>query len=82
MKGRVVPADREETDNSPTEHERLWTRQEVADYLGVAFRTTYNMLGLPAIYITERTVRFEPASVKRWAAEHTRGAPALTQRGG
>jgi hypothetical protein len=56
--------------------ERLWTKQDVADYLGVHVRTVENM-AIPRIPIPisgkRPLIRFDPVQVKEWVdAKRTR----------
>ncbi len=54
-----------------TKDERLWTRREVAEYLGVAVRSIA-ALGVPRVALQgsgqRPIVRFDPAEVKAWVA--------------
>lgn len=59
-------------DRETPESDRLWTRDDVARYIGVTSRTTY-LYRLPTIRITARTVRFEPAAIKQWLAARMHG---------
>lgn len=52
-----------------TKDERLWSKRELAEYLGVHVRTVDRM-GIPRIPITitgqRPLVRYDPAQVKAW----------------
>ncbi len=50
---------------------RLWTTEEVADFLQVSGRTIFNLrkLGFPCIQLGG-TIRFEPQAVKDYLASH------------
>jgi excisionase family DNA binding protein len=52
--------------------ERLWTPKEVADYLGIPLATLYRWrsMGSPAPEGIRlgRHLRFDPATVRNWAA--------------
>jgi len=48
---------------------RLWTAQDVADYLGVPLTTLYQWRYLgtgPAAYRIGRHLRYEPTAVQAW----------------
>jgi excisionase family DNA binding protein len=55
--------------------ERLWTPQEVADYLGIPLATLYRWrsMGSPAPEGIRlgRHLRFDPATVRDWAASRS-----------
>jgi hypothetical protein len=50
--------------------ESMWTRAEVAKYLGMHPRSTYQQRGLQllAVRITSRMTRFDPVKVRAWWA--------------
>lgn len=52
-----------------TKDERLWTKKEVAEYLGVTTRSV-ERLGVPRVAMPARgrrpIVRYDPAEVKAW----------------
>jgi len=52
--------------------DRLWKRADVARYLGIHPRTTlqHPTLQRLAVHLTQRTIRFDPFAVKRWAEDH------------
>ena len=57
--------------------ERLWTAQEVAEYLGVHEKTVYrwkNQGGLPCSRLGNR-LRFDPNDVLRWVSARKEGSP-------
>ena len=52
---------------------RLWTAQDVAEYLGVPLTTLYQWRYLgtgPAAYRVGRHLRYEPTAVQAWLQEH------------
>lgn len=52
---------------------RLWTPQNVADYLGVPLTTLYQWRYLgtgPAAYRVGRHLRYEPTAVQAWLDQH------------
>ena len=52
---------------------RLWTAQDVADYLGVPLTTLYQWRYLgtgPSAYRVGRHLRYEPAAVQAWLDQH------------
>lgn len=52
--------------------ERLWTIEDVADYLGYKTSAVYQLVyyrRIPAIKISKKAVRFDPAEIKKWLAE-------------
>jgi hypothetical protein len=65
-------------EDQPVEGDHLWNLKEVSTYLGVNPRSTYKM-DLPKVYLSQRTIRFEPAVIKQWVAgrraTHTGGKP-------
>lgn len=62
-----------------TKDERLWTKAEVAEYLGVTTRTV-ERLRIPRVQLpgTKRRpiVRFRPDQVKAWADLYATRRPA------
>lgn len=46
----------------------LWRAPQVAAYLGVRVKRVYE-LGIPAIRISRRTLRWRPEDVYQWAHE-------------
>jgi hypothetical protein len=70
-----------------TPDERLWTKRDVADYLGVNVRTVERMPipRIPIMVTGKRpVVRYDPAQVKAWVdKKRTRKLePAATARAG
>ena len=58
---------------TPASSERLWTAQDVADYLTVPLATLYQWRYLgtgPSAYRVGRHLRYEPASVQAWLEQH------------
>ena len=56
---------------------RLWTAQDVADYLTVPLATLYQWRYLgtgPTAYRVGRHLRYEPAAVQRWLQQRARPA--------
>lgn len=55
-----------------TNDERLWTKKEVAEYLGVTTRSV-ERLGVPRVAMPARgvrpIVRYDPAEVKAWVGK-------------
>lgn len=52
---------------------RLWTAEDVADYLGVPLATLYQWRNLgtgPSAYRVGRHLRYEPSAVKAWLDLH------------
>ena len=52
---------------------RLWTAQDVADYLTVPLATLYQWRYLgtgPTAYRVGRHLRYEPAAVQAWLEQH------------
>jgi excisionase family DNA binding protein len=52
---------------------RLWTAQDVADYLGVPLATLYQWRYLgtgPSAYRVGRHLRYEPSAVQAWLDQH------------
>ena len=55
---------------------RLWTAQDVADYLTVPLTTLYQWRYLgtgPTAYRVGRHLRYEPAAVQAWLSERATG---------
>jgi excisionase family DNA binding protein len=53
---------------------KLWDVNEVADFLGLAVGSVYQMLSakrLPCIRISARCVRFDPKAIEEWVAQRT-----------
>jgi predicted DNA-binding transcriptional regulator AlpA len=54
----------------------LWTTEQVAEFLGQKPRTLAEKRGRgdgpPYVKISARCVRYDPAVVRAWLAEHTR----------
>ncbi|WP_337063069.1 helix-turn-helix transcriptional regulator [Kineococcus sp. G2] len=53
--------------------DRLWTVQQVADFLAVPVTTLYQWRYLhtgPAAYRVGRHLRYDPAAVRAWLAEN------------
>ena len=58
---------------TPASSGRLWTAQDVADYLTVPLATLYQWRYLgtgPAAYRVGRHLRYEPAAVQAWLDQH------------
>ncbi|GAB7193399.1 hypothetical protein NUM3379_41090 [Kineococcus sp. NUM-3379] len=56
-----------------TSPDRLWTVQQVADFLAVPVTTLYQWRYLhtgPAAYRVGRHLRYDPAAVRAWLAEN------------
>jgi predicted DNA-binding transcriptional regulator AlpA len=52
--------------------ERLWTIENVAQFLGYKTNAVYQLVyyrRIPAIKISKKAVRFDPAEIKKWLAE-------------
>ena len=61
------------THTSATAPDRLWTVQQVADFLAVPVTTLYQWRYLhtgPAAYRVGRHLRYDPAAVRAWLAEN------------
>lgn len=53
---------------------KLWNVNEVAEFLGLAVGSVYQMLSskrLPCIRISARCVRFDPKAIEEWVAQRT-----------
>jgi excisionase family DNA binding protein len=53
---------------------KLWDVREVAEFLGLAVGSVYQMLSakrLPCIRISARCVRFDPKAIEEWVAQRT-----------
>lgn len=53
--------------------DRLWDISEVAEFLGISVATLHQWRYLgtgPAAYRVGRHLRYDPAIVRRWVAEH------------
>ena len=65
---------------TPPASGRLWTAQDVADYLTVPLATLYQWryLGIgPAAYRVGRHLRYEPAAVQAWLNKHANRSNGL-----
>lgn len=52
--------------------ERMWTIQDVAEYLGVGKSTVYYLIrkkGLPVTIISYRVYRFQKSEIDQWLRE-------------
>ena len=61
------------TVSTPALSGRLWTAQDVADYLTVPLATLYQWRYLgtgPTAYRVGRHLRYEPAAVQAWLNQH------------
>ena len=59
----------------PASSARLWTAQDVADYLTVPIATLYQWRYLgtgPTAYRVGRYLRYEPAAVQTWLEQQAR----------
>jgi excisionase family DNA binding protein len=57
----------------PASSGRLWTAQDVADYLTVPLATLYQWRYLgtgPTAYRVGRHLRYDPAAVQAWLKQH------------
>ena len=62
---------------TPASSGRLWTAQDVADYLSVPLATLYQWRYLgtgPTAYRVGRHLRYEPAAVQSWLERQARPA--------
>ena len=53
---------------------KLWTVNEVAEFLNLAVGSVYQLLSqhrLPCIRISNRCVRFDPRQIEEWVAQRT-----------
>lgn len=53
---------------------KLWTVTEVAEYLGMASGSIYQLLPqkrLPVVRISSRCVRFDPRAIEEWVAQRS-----------
>ena len=50
--------------------EPLWTAEQVARYLGVRKKRTYE-LGIPSVRLSRHALRWRPADVERWLNART-----------
>lgn len=57
------------------EKEGLWTRKQAADYLQVSERTVLNWR-VPDLRLSKGTTRYDPATVRAWAAKRSLGLSA------
>ena len=67
----------EPTPATPSQPGRLWTAQDVADYLTVPIATLYQWRYLgtgPTAYRVGRHLRYEPAAVRTWLERQARPA--------
>jgi predicted DNA-binding transcriptional regulator AlpA len=63
---------------------RLWTAQDVADYLIVPLATLYQWRYLgtgPTAYRVGRYLRYEPAAVQAWLNQHANRSNGLKGSG-
>ena len=63
----------EPTPTAPALSGRLWTAQDVAEYLTVPLATLYQWRYLgtgPTAYRVGRHLRYEPTAVQAWLDEH------------
>jgi predicted DNA-binding transcriptional regulator AlpA len=58
----------------PANLERLLTAAEVAQVLGVRPKRVYE-LGIPAVRLSEKTVRWRHSAVQTWLDARTEGGP-------
>ena len=68
---------------TPVASERLWTAQDVADYLTVPLATLYQWRYLdtgPTAYRVGRHLRYEPAAVQAWLNKHANRSNGLKGR--
>jgi hypothetical protein len=66
----------EPTPTMPSQSGRLWTAQDVADYLTVPIATLYQWRYLgtgPTAYRVGRHLRYEPAAVQAWLNSRSNG---------
>ena len=59
---------------APAPSDRLWTAQDVADYLTVPLATLYQWRYLgtgPTAYRVGRHLRYEPAAVQAWLEQRS-----------
>jgi hypothetical protein len=74
------------SDSEPTEsadsHTRLFTKQELAKFLGVSSRTVevYQRYGLPFYRVSARRNRYDLSAVKRWLEERRGSLHSLDLR--
>ena len=74
------------TEKTPTTQApagRLWTAQDVADYLTVPIATLYQWRYLgtgPTAYRVGRHLRYEPTAVQAWLDEHANRSHGLKGR--
>ena len=63
---------------------RLWTAQDVAEYLTVPIATLYQWRYLgtgPVAYRVGRHLRYEPAAVQAWLNQHANRSNGLKEDG-
>jgi len=68
------------TPSRPAPGHRLWTAQDVADYLTVPLATLYQWRYLgtgPTAYRVGRYLRYEPAAVQAWLNKHANRSNGL-----
>ena len=74
----------ESTPTTPAPASRLWTAQDVADYLIVPLATLYQWRYLgtgPTAYRVGRYLRYEPAAVQAWLNQHANRSNGLKGSG-